>query len=390
MNTSTMGQFLAALRKANGMTQQEVADRLNVSNKAVSRWERDECAPDITLIPALAEMFGVTCDELLRGERILTEEKQEKAAPRTEKQASALINRTLSEFQTLNILSVALSVIGLICMLGISYGFYRPVIGFAVLLIFVSAAVILALIARNKPKAAAGSDVFDSAPANAQAGFRAKIGSTSFNALFTAIAAVVCALPLMLTLEDGYSVLWFEDYMRMLAFCLMGLMCVYLAGKPALVRSLSCKGRPALTDAEKTRRRLNVLQLGSTVSGALLMGISTYIDTPLEKTPWACGALMLGGLALPAAGIVCFIVLFVRRKAERRTLLIPGVRNILLILPFALAGMSHGAAFSSSDGRYDLWNHTYLRVALISALAILLLGMVAQRVTEKRNMNNKD
>ena len=69
MTKNTIGQFIAALRKANGMTQQEVADRLSVSNKAVSRWERDECAPDLSVLPALAEMFGVTCDELLRGER---------------------------------------------------------------------------------------------------------------------------------------------------------------------------------------------------------------------------------------------------------------------------------------------------------------------------------
>ena len=69
MAKNSIGQFIAALRKANGLTQQEVADRLNVSNKAISRWERDECAPDLSVIPALAEMFGITCDELLRGER---------------------------------------------------------------------------------------------------------------------------------------------------------------------------------------------------------------------------------------------------------------------------------------------------------------------------------
>jgi transcriptional regulator with XRE-family HTH domain len=67
---NSIGRFIAVLRKANGMTQQEMADRLNVSNKAVSRWERDECSPDLTLIPAIAEMFGVSCDELLRGERL--------------------------------------------------------------------------------------------------------------------------------------------------------------------------------------------------------------------------------------------------------------------------------------------------------------------------------
>ena len=74
MEKKSIGQFIAALRKANGYTQQEVADRLAVSNKAVSRWERDECAPDISVIPALAELLGVTCDELLRGERILNKE----------------------------------------------------------------------------------------------------------------------------------------------------------------------------------------------------------------------------------------------------------------------------------------------------------------------------
>ena len=69
MPTKSMGQFMAALRKANGLTQQDVADRLNVSNKAVSRWERDETAPDISLLPAIAEVFGVSCDELIGGEK---------------------------------------------------------------------------------------------------------------------------------------------------------------------------------------------------------------------------------------------------------------------------------------------------------------------------------
>ncbi len=73
MEKNTMGAFIAALRKSKGITQQELADMLNVSNKAVSRWERDETAPDVTLIPAIADIFGVTCDELLRGSRIRSE-----------------------------------------------------------------------------------------------------------------------------------------------------------------------------------------------------------------------------------------------------------------------------------------------------------------------------
>ena len=69
MEQKTIGKFITALRKANGMTQKDLADQLNVSDKTVSRWERDEGAPDLAMIPVIAEIFGVTCDELLRGER---------------------------------------------------------------------------------------------------------------------------------------------------------------------------------------------------------------------------------------------------------------------------------------------------------------------------------
>ena len=77
MEKKTMGAFLAALRKANGYTQQEVADKLNVSNKTVSKWERDEGCPEIMMLPLIAELYSVTVDEILRGERINREEKIE-------------------------------------------------------------------------------------------------------------------------------------------------------------------------------------------------------------------------------------------------------------------------------------------------------------------------
>ena len=69
MEKKTIGAFISALRRANGMTQRELGERLFVSDKTVSRWERDECTPDLSLIPVIADIFGVTSDELLRGER---------------------------------------------------------------------------------------------------------------------------------------------------------------------------------------------------------------------------------------------------------------------------------------------------------------------------------
>lgn len=70
MERKSMGAFIAVLRKAQGMTQRQLAEKLNVSDKTVSRWERDEGSPDLSVIPVLAEIFSVSCDELLRGERL--------------------------------------------------------------------------------------------------------------------------------------------------------------------------------------------------------------------------------------------------------------------------------------------------------------------------------
>ena len=70
MDTMKTGSYLAALRKNAGMTQQEVADRLGVSNKTVSKWESGGGFPDIAIFPALAELYGVTADDLLAGETV--------------------------------------------------------------------------------------------------------------------------------------------------------------------------------------------------------------------------------------------------------------------------------------------------------------------------------
>ena len=60
-----LGQTIAELRKQNNMTQAEVADALHISYQAVSKWERDECLPDITLLPSIAELFQISIDKLL-------------------------------------------------------------------------------------------------------------------------------------------------------------------------------------------------------------------------------------------------------------------------------------------------------------------------------------
>ena len=70
---TAFGNFLYELRKERGMTQQELADRLHITNKAVSKWETGEAFPETAQLVPLATIFGVTVDELLRGERDVAE-----------------------------------------------------------------------------------------------------------------------------------------------------------------------------------------------------------------------------------------------------------------------------------------------------------------------------
>lgn len=62
----TFGEKLQALRQKAGMSQDTLAEQLNVSRQAVSRWERDETMPETEKVVALADIFGVTTDYLLR------------------------------------------------------------------------------------------------------------------------------------------------------------------------------------------------------------------------------------------------------------------------------------------------------------------------------------
>lgn len=80
---SVIAMNLSELRKGRGMTQQDLAEKLNYTDKAISKWERAESVPDILVLKQIADMFGVTVDYLLceTHDEILTpnEEEEKKA-----------------------------------------------------------------------------------------------------------------------------------------------------------------------------------------------------------------------------------------------------------------------------------------------------------------------
>ena len=70
---TTLGKRIAALRKQKELKQDDIAQLLEVSPQAVSKWENDQTCPDIGLLPKLAQILGVTTDELLSGKQALQE-----------------------------------------------------------------------------------------------------------------------------------------------------------------------------------------------------------------------------------------------------------------------------------------------------------------------------
>lgn len=139
MTKQTIGDFLATLRKANGYTQQEVADRLGISNRTLSGWECDKVLPDILLLPALAELYGVTVDEILSGER-----KEKGMIELTGKSERNLVRNRLSRFGFQTNILIGLMIIGTLIIL---VGFFTYLIMFflGLVTVLVSVSVILAL-----------------------------------------------------------------------------------------------------------------------------------------------------------------------------------------------------------------------------------------------------
>ena len=397
MAENTIGQFIAALRKANGLTQQDVADRLNVSNKAVSRWERDECAPDLSVIPALAEMFGVTCDELLKGKRITEPTSPERKELKVDKQVKALINRSLSGFKTLVFIALAVACVGIICMFGISYGFYRPVIGFAVMMLFEICASALAALAVSKARDVKEyNELFELADPSLKAKFNHTLGNLSFAAFFSVLAVLLLSLPLVLVNPASdylNSVMTLESYFT---FFFLGvvviLTLVWLMFKNSYIAWVTGETtvQGVRIEFTKSRRQMSLLQIGVSVLAGILFVFAPYLDREPHETSPLYIVTVLFGFGCLLANAICFAVFLIKKKEERKSLVLPGIRNVLLIPSALIASSAHSVGWYNGLGstvhtRYDSWHEEFLGYAFaLAALVVIVFTIIEVIVSKKR------
>ena len=103
MEDKIFGETLAKLRKKAKLTQQELAEQVGFSNKTISKWERDEGYPEITMLTEIAKFYGITTDELLNGERFVkgTEICDKKDRLSEKSKIIAIITDTVSVFSFL-------------------------------------------------------------------------------------------------------------------------------------------------------------------------------------------------------------------------------------------------------------------------------------------------
>ena len=96
MNQERIGKFISKLRKDKKLTQEELAEKLKVSSKSISRWETGKCMPDISLLIPLSEILDISVNELITGEHI--EEKNIKE--KTEQALKETINYSNNKLKT--------------------------------------------------------------------------------------------------------------------------------------------------------------------------------------------------------------------------------------------------------------------------------------------------
>lgn len=85
MNQEKIGKFIAKCRKEKNMTQQELADKIGVTDRAISHWENGRRLPDYSLIKKLCDILSISINELFYGEKISNENYKEKAEDNIEK-----------------------------------------------------------------------------------------------------------------------------------------------------------------------------------------------------------------------------------------------------------------------------------------------------------------
>lgn len=294
MEKKTIGGFIAALRKANGMTQKDLAERLNVSDKTVSRWERDDGAPDLAVIPVIAEIFDVTCDELLRGERKSPAERIEilednETSPKGEKQRQHLLKSTLSQYKNYTYIAIGISVVGMIVALVCNLAFLKAILGFFLGAIFFAASIVCQAVFVNKAFFSVEDAGLDE---RVLSDFKRKVIDFAEKSIGLTVAFIGFTLPLILV--DAYMGLGSDSLLIWGAMGAVAFLLIYAVVLYFLNASFLKKDVYSLSEKEASvYHRNHKLKRTCAIVLVILLGV-TFVGHQFATSIWGPYSIMKG------------------------------------------------------------------------------------------------
>jgi len=397
MEKKSIGTFLAALRKASGYTQEEVAQRLFVSNKTISKWERDESSPDLAAIPVLAELFGVTCDEILRGERTpLGSSEAGKGRLKAEKQAQHIASGTMNLFKSVCGIAIVLTLIGLMLHFVIAYTYFKLLVAFGLALFFLVCSTLVVYLQLNFAKTSLKDD-FLLTEGEIQSGMLQKRLHRAAFLVFACNAwAFLLMLPMVMAegLDFANGVLLFGVYLGKLPLQVLLCLAVTAAAMYFLRNwlGIDLNKNGALSPLLYTTKLIQRLMW---IQAALLLGTVLRFVAPILFT-LAQGRIdhvvmtpIVIFMLLCPVGFIITVILWARKarsRTERLVILLLSARNVLITAAALLAVQFMGVASSTAytAPRLVFFDDNVLSNLVLQWMLIMAAYLVLKYVLVKR------
>lgn len=396
MDNIKVGDFLKSLRKAKGFTQEEVADELMVSSKTISRWECGDGLPDISIISSVADLYGVSVDEILKGERRIKDEglKEESIALKNKNKDKLIVRQALSKFDVLFYISLG-SVI-LLNLVAFIFAFFNRTIIAAPFVSLAGILVSFILLAIGKFQTNEiikdNEDIIDD---KVKRTITYKIVSKSFFVFDNYIASGLISIYVLYVINKYSITSTFDNIFRIInAICL--LCTTYL-----VIRILIAKYKNISNGLSKA---FTILSFGYIIY-ALFFGFNgmfysikdlsleddllhalkyfnpvNFFVNPFETPVWYSYLILgLGLLGLLSSVVLQFI--FIRKKKMQFS----WITYLVLTLSFIILMTSYIPAFILSKGTYNV---NLLVFPTISYVIILIMIIVISIFKKKEQAKN--
>ncbi|MCL2140272.1 MAG: helix-turn-helix domain-containing protein [Dehalococcoidia bacterium] len=375
MEKRTIGSFIATMRKSKGLTQQDLADKLFVSNKTVSKWECDESNPDLSMLPVIAEILGVSCDEILTGNRLLGAS-GDKTEQKTEKQIAHIAGTIVTKFKNRCLVAGLLTLFGLIVLFAVSYAFYKPIIGFALNLMFLATSVVLMVMQFNSTKDSfMDNDVLIGGEVITKA--KGRLNQYLFVSICLNFASLVLSIPFILVKSAYYvnSVITIRTYVSYLPLLASIIALISFIAFVVLREKDTDKIKKVFEKVLKPYcLTMDAIYVVLVLVGGALLAWAQLQGTRLYMNVFgfiAVGTFLLSCLLILATPIV--FVLREKRALHKKLNIVTGIRNVLLSVAVfsALSGIQAYGVYISNGGNQQFLHNTYTYMTIFLMYAIL-------------------